>query len=84
MLKTQEYDWRLLPNYNSYLFETTFFDYSFLIFFFFFIFTLELGSESVGKEERRKQWPVGTFSWAQDSVSCWSNTRDFYMFFQET
>lgn len=82
MLKTQEYDWRLLPNYNSYLFETTFFDYSFLIFF--FIFTLELGSESVGKEESRKQWPVGTFSWAQDFVPWQSITRDFYTFFQET
>lgn len=64
MLKAQLCDWELLPNYNSFLFDTKILNYLFLRFFFFFFFsTLELGSGSrEGRKVGNSEWSMGTLS----------------------
>ena len=39
MLKAQLCDWELLPNYNSFLFDTKILNYLFVRFFFFLFFS---------------------------------------------
>lgn len=48
MLKAQGCDWKLLPNYNSFLFDTKILHYSFLAFF----LNFGTGGVSVGKGEK--------------------------------
>lgn len=60
MLKAQVYDWRLLPNYNSFLFDTEVFDYSFLTFFFFF-FSFGVGEWELGEGDHSK-WQMASWN----------------------